>query len=310
MKIVIAAAAAAGVVLAGGTALAFGTVHGAGQNAEHERITRHALENEFGPRTLDQLAGARGSFGAVGAPDNPTRGLLFQSSAHCDNGDHLDAPAYPRGAAEARAMLESCRDWMRRQLDAAVADAAALLNRGKVSSAAVSMSFGCGFTGGKGRAKCNVLEDLGLLLHTAQDFYAHTNWADVRDPDEPAGIANPEGLGNAQPAPWIALRGDVPFPRGLISGCFAGEPERAFCRGHVRHADLNKDTGTIDPQIGTGTTPRGAFQGTFRSAVEAAIADSRDKWALFKARLVARYGAHDGALMACAVSHDDPAKDC
>lgn len=28
------------------------------------------------------------------------------------------------------------------------------------------------------RAKCNVLEDLGLVLHAAQDFYSHSNWVD------------------------------------------------------------------------------------------------------------------------------------
>lgn len=70
-------------------AAGFGTLNKLGQNAEHEHITRAAL-GDFDPRTLNEIAGATGSFGAVGAPDNPVRGLLFSSEAHCDNGDYLD----------------------------------------------------------------------------------------------------------------------------------------------------------------------------------------------------------------------------
>ena len=32
------------------------------------------------------------------------------------------------------------------------------------------------------RAKCVALEGLGRVLHGAQDFYAHSNWADEADP--------------------------------------------------------------------------------------------------------------------------------
>lgn len=57
----------------------FGTINGLGQRAEHERITRAALAcppgvqstgNCFEPRSIDQLAGHTGTFGAVGAPDS------------------------------------------------------------------------------------------------------------------------------------------------------------------------------------------------------------------------------------------------
>src|SRR5438067_7273412 len=57
---------------------AFGTINGLGQRAEHERIVRAALAcppgvksdgSCFEPRSLDQLAGHAGTFGAVGAPD-------------------------------------------------------------------------------------------------------------------------------------------------------------------------------------------------------------------------------------------------
>ena len=62
---------------------AFGTLSVAGQDREHERITRNALECGlapanvqpcFEPDSMDELAGTSGTFGAVGAPDNPVRG--------------------------------------------------------------------------------------------------------------------------------------------------------------------------------------------------------------------------------------------
>ena len=67
----------------------FGTISGLGQDREHERITRRALACSggsgaacFEPTTLDALAGKSGTWGAVGAPDNPARGLLLSSEAH------------------------------------------------------------------------------------------------------------------------------------------------------------------------------------------------------------------------------------
>ena len=46
----------------------------------------------------------------------------------------------------------------------------------------------------------------------------------------------------------------------------------------------------------------------FRHAVEAAIDDTRDKWAMLRERLVARYGQQDGNLMICALAQDNPAR--
>jgi hypothetical protein len=37
---------------------------------------------------LDQLAGKNNTFGAVGAPDNPLRGLMSEKAAHCDPACH------------------------------------------------------------------------------------------------------------------------------------------------------------------------------------------------------------------------------
>ena len=80
-------AAGALLLAAAPAAQAFGTINGLGQNAEHEKITRLALRcggslsdrDCFGPRTLDVLAGKRGTFGMVGGPDSGS--LLLQSSA-------------------------------------------------------------------------------------------------------------------------------------------------------------------------------------------------------------------------------------
>ena len=78
----------------------------------------------------------------------------------------------------------------------------------------------------------------------------------------------------------------------------------------MKHAVVNKDTGTIDPILGGGTTVRGAHDDNFAHAVEAAIDDTRDKWLTFRQRLTQAYGSKIGALMACAISHDDPVGDC
>ncbi len=318
-----------GAILAGGLlalvsvggAFGFGTISGLGQNREHERITRHALGCEggpasacFEPKTLNELAGESGTWGAVGAPDNPFRGLMLSSPAHCDNGDWLAVQGYPHAQAEARANLVACRAGMKSRLDEAVRDAGALLDStGHVDDAQIPTLVGCTFNGRQGRAKCNVLEDFGLLLHASQDFYSHSNWVDQAAVG-PHTLENPEGLGADGPAPWLDLRQDAPaFPPGLITGCFdtisLASPAKG-CSGHVKHEDLNKDKGQIDPTIGAGTTNRGKVNDNFAHAVQAAIADTRDKWATLRERLVATYGAARGSRMICAITHDDPARTC
>lgn len=297
----------------GGAALAFGTIHGLGQNAEHERITRRALGCGTGarscimPRTLGELAGRGGSFGAVGAPDRGP--LIFQPQAHCDRGDYLPTGRYPQTQRQAQAALEACRAWMDGKMEEAVRDARGLLDD-KQRLRPAQVALGCAFVGGiKGRAKCNVLEDFGVALHTAQDFYAHSNWVDIPDRSRPLSLENPPGLGHSGWAPWMALRANPPFPRGLITGCY-GTPEARACAGRVMHAALNKDTGVVDPRPGLGTSPRGRINGNFARAVEAATLDSRDKWDLLRERLVARYGVVRGRLMACAIAQDDPMRTC
>ena len=306
---------------------AFGTIHGLGQDAEHERITRHAFACEdgqasddcFEKRTLDSLAGKRGTFGAVGIADRGT--LIVDAAAHCDGGDYLPVKGYPQTKAEARAKLEACRAWMATQLDAAVEAAGDLLDAdGQIDDSQIPTIIGCNYGGRiKGRAKCNVLEAFGLLLHASQDFYSHTNWTDVADKDEPSGPANPPGLGKTGPAPWLDLRTDQPFPDGLISGCFEAKSaisEPANCNygagdtPRVKHMALNKDKGRVDPKPGEGTTARGRVNGNFARAAEAAIADSKDKWETLKEQLILTFGPSRGTRMVCALTRDNPKKSC
>ena len=106
----------------------------------------------------------------------------------------------------------------------------------------------------------------------------------------------------------------VPFPTGLISGCFVAVPESLFCNEaggrRVKHENLQKDEGQIEPTVGHGSTPRGRVDGNFARAVQAATADTRDKWALLQEKLVARYGAGRARLMVCAIVSDDPRRRC
>ncbi len=306
--------------------LAFGTIRSLGQDAEHERITRHALACEkktpkdacFEPDTLDILAGKKGSFGAVGIPDSGT--LIVEPKAHCDRGDYLAIAGYPQSLADANAALSACRAWMAEKMAEAVKDADALVDaKGEIESDEIPGMIPCVFAGTKkGRAKCNVLEDLGIVLHAAQDFYSHTNWTDKLDASRPVGPENPPGLGKTGPAPWIDLRKpSSPVPAGLISGCFEMVPEGSHCNygtdgklHRAKHMWLNKDEGAIDPKVGTGKTDRGKVSDNFARAVNAAILDSRDKWATLRERLIATYGQKRGTKMICAMTRDDPEDDC
>jgi len=306
----------------------YGTIRGMGQDAEHARITRHALacdgtrpaEACFEPDTLDSLAGKEGSFGAVGAPDRG-RGMLT-SYAHCSAGDYLDVPGYPRSAAEAEASLTECRTQMMSNLDHAVLDAADLLDEdGDIRGSQIPSYIDCVYAGSEhGRAKCNILAHLGLILHAGQDFYSHSNWVDQADPAQPVGIENPPGLGQIGRSPWLDLRIANPaFPEGLISGCFdmesfVNEEEGCFYgdqgQHRLRHFNLAKDTGPIDPVIGVGHLRRGTVGDNFRRSVEAAIEDSADKWATLRERLVATYGETNGSMMICAITRDNPTREC
>lgn len=314
-----AALALTAAVLLTGPCLAFGTIEGLGQSSEHEKITRLALKDfALGPDTMDSLAGERGAFGAVGAPDRPDRGLMSEQAAHCDGGDYVGSSGYPQSKPAAEAKLTACRDFIFASLEAAVVAAGRIVPEATLSIAGdeIPTYIACVFNGESGRAKCDVLEALGLALHASQDFYSHTNWVDRPAPGALT-ADNPAGLGQAAPAAFIDPAARAPFPDGLISGCYEGFPESQYCTyngdwARVKHAVLNKDNGPIDPAAGAtgpGTTPRGTISGNFERAVAAAAGDTTAKWQWFSAELTRRYGAERGGLILCAIRSDDP-DDC
>ena len=261
--------------LAPGSAAAFGTIDAGGQNREHERITRAALAcvgdggtepNCFEPKSMDYLAGHDREFGAVGAPDNDE---LSNPAAHCDNADFL-AAGYPRARDQATAALSavwtssapgSARVWTAERPPR---------RRGQVIAGEVNLDPECNPREAEEvRAKCASLEGLGRVLHGAQDFYAHSNWADEADPARPIKDANPPGLNLPGPSPVLDLRsGTAPsVPLDLTTGCFVVKdevPGVGECAARVTHAALNKDRGLIDPATGGQPTRqhRAAWWGT------------------------------------------------
>lgn len=307
------------------SAAAFGTIDSAGQHREHERITRAALscagagdlvKGCFASGSMDLLAGHDREFGAVGAPDSDEIAL---PAAHCDDADFLEAD-YPRSREVAEAQLLGCVEQLRTRFDEAVVAAAALLDDdGRIIPAEVNVDSGCRvFDAAEDRAKCVSLTAFGRVLHGSQDFYAHSNWADEADPTKAIGQDNPPGLNLPGPSPVLDMRGSEPpvVPPGLSTGCFVLRdqvPGVEDCTDRVTHAALNKDNGLVDPATGATsgpTTPRGMVLNNFDKAVTGAIEESRRQWEDFQSELQARYGVEQAAVMACALTHDDPVDGC
>jgi hypothetical protein len=307
------------------SAAAFGTIDSGGQHREHERITRAALacagdagsdEECFEPTSIDFLAGHGREFGGVGAPDSDE---IFDPAAHCDNSDFLDA-GYPRTREQATAGLMNCVNHLRIRFGEGLEAAKGLLDdEGEIIQDEVNFDSECRvFEAAERRSKCASLEAFGRILHGAQDFYAHSNWADEADPTRAIGSDNPPGLNLPGPSPILDLRIETPptVPAELATGCFVVRdevPGIGECAGRVTHAALNKDNGLVDPHTGEATdptTPRGMVGENFAKAVAGAINESRRQWQDFKTELTARYGEEDAALMTCALTHDHPIEDC
>jgi hypothetical protein len=317
----------AGVALSGlaaaGPAAAFGTT--SAQGAEHERITRLALAcpagvpsdgSCFEPKSLDQVAGRTGSFGAIGAPDVDE---ILTPAAHCDDADFLNVAGYPRSRAQATAQLQACITHLRGRFGQSVNSAGALLNaNGTINAAGVDLRTDCTFVlGVPGRAKCNAIEGFGRALHGVQDFYSHSNWADETNPARAIGLTNPPGLNRAAPSFLLDLRGTTfaAVPTQLSTGHFNtletlfGCSTMASLTSRVTHKCLNKDTETINLGTGAVTDPqtdRGRVGSNAAKAVAGAITETRRQWADLRAQLLASYGTERGTAMIRALTRDAP----
>ena len=316
-------------VLVAVNVLAFSTV---GKHPEHENITRAALgcgragvDNNscFEPKSLDEIAGKKNFYGAVGLPDYPVYvNMGLKSKYHCDNGDWLSTKSYGNTKDKAEAKLLECRKHMLDKMKEATNDAANLLHRktiplihkkDTIDNSQIPTVIKCDYNNSKGRAKCNVLESFGILLHAAQDFYSHSNWNDKEDSRYPIDLNNPPGLKNYGASPWLNLRNENPaFPEGLISGCFdvaSVIDAEIGCANRVKHQNLNKDDET-KPRSIVLNAGNSTADTNFNRAWQAARDDTRDKWKHLQEAIVAKYGSKNGNRMICAIRKDNPAKTC
>jgi hypothetical protein len=251
---------------------------------------------------MSQLAGGHASFvGAVESPDagvNPRSGygFKFPEANHCMNGDFniVGAPTYRQTMAQAHANLRKCVRGVTDRMAHAVQLAARLVPNLRADGIP---ALGCVFFRGRNllfgtpitpsNPKCAVINELGRGLHTAQDFYAHSNWTDAKLPGQNS-VTNPPGLGQTGVPAFLRFTctfrrivGFVcpplteAFPPGLVTACDEGttvrflgiklgtvpgapgcKPKTAIAGSigeAVTHATLEKDRGTINPVTGMAT---------------------------------------------------------
>lgn len=286
----------------------------------------------FETLSLNNLAGTHHSNGAVGSPDS-LEPLPEGAPAHCDDADFLNIPSYPRLRANATAALQDCVDHLRMRFFQGIRGAARMLDGDNVRVLEVDISITeCNFHHRSteddtlGRGNCIALEGFGRALHGTEDFYAHSNWADMADPTQPISVVNPPGLNRADPACFLDLRAmnniSSMIPRDLSTGCFNfwellpfnGGTGSFKCRDRIAHLNLNKDHGIIttdgsitpDPE----GVPRESVPGNFRRAVLGAVKDAKLRWENFRDELKRQYGADRANIMICALVRDSPEKDC
>ncbi|MET9610718.1 hypothetical protein ABZZ17_37500 [Streptomyces sp. NPDC006512] len=283
----------------------------------HETVTRAALPWE--PATLSAMAGARD--GAINADDHG--GYFLLGPLHCDNADYLAArhvQDYPRSRDEATTELLACiRSSVARFRNAIRAADGLVDAHGKVRADQSDLSSPCIWEKASGRAKCDVLEQLGRGWHSVQDFYSHSNWSDRAAPGA-VGLSNPPGLARADVAPFLDIRrystmkdadwtrdARARMPVDLTTGCYPDFDSTGVksedCAGRVTHnRALNKDTAA---------SLRSKTGDNFNRAVSGATAETTRQWNDFKAELVRTYpDDRRGEQMVCALVHDDPVSSC
>jgi hypothetical protein len=244
------------------------------------------------------------------------------------------------------------------EFDDAVSLAALMLNSdGSINSAATSIpalsAGGCSFyhpNPNPMSVKCWIILNLGEALHGIQDFYAHSNYADQPNPNNPISVTNPPGLDLLTPAPFMDLtlpsfpKDKINNPSGayykLATGCSRttslGELLWNCPDNRINHDYLAKDDGFINVDSSTGTVtttcddkyprpfrfllqkvahpcttwPRSVVAGNFANAVNDAVLDSKRVIKDFANKLTVSYGQVKGSLLFCALTHDNPVQDC
>lgn len=330
---------------------AFGSVNLSAlkQQAVHEPITRtlscrasDPVENCWQRASMSQLAGREGTFGGVGEPDNPLDGSPNPAARHCDNVDWgYDSP---NTYADAQRAFTECLTWYQAYMDFAAVSAGALLNAdGSINAAQTDILNGLGGTYNackmpdpqKGNtsndsAKCNVITGFGRALHLYEDFWSHSNWADLANPAAAIGLENPVGLDNTGQPAFFAYPGPrtAPIEGELLTGCddsvsvmdcvaYLGSYPNGDWAYRTGHSKVNKDNGVVNPDTCTASAPvsvRGkvVVGGTsnFQRAVTGACGAARRAWSDLQAAIVARYGADRGTTIIRAISHDTPLTAC
>lgn len=326
----------------------FGTITLGDQEAEHERVTRAALEcpadtpsddSCFEPQSILSLAGGSGTGGAVGAPDLGTGAL--EAKAHCDDADYLDHAKYGipgqygQSRETANKALTDCIGYLRGFFQAGVKAAGGILDEnGQIKMDESDLSSTCTYTGGfSGRAKCETYDGFGRALHGLEDFYSHSNWIDSPDPNQDISASNPPGLNMSELAPFLAMRNESvntsAIPNDFSTGCFVlnwqdgtkGADKCIEQNRNVTHVVLNKDNGDIQqtanasipanpPLTMNSRTSRGQIGNNYERAVEFAVLEARRQWSDFRSALVAEYGEERGKTIICALTRDKPWRSC
>jgi hypothetical protein len=145
-----------------------------------------------------------------------------------------------------------------------------------------------------------------------EDFYSHSNWADLSNPNQAISITNPPGLGHRDlPAYWDLRTASAALPdTRLATGCYP----TSKCAGRITHDEgLNKDRELINVTTGFVSdpiTPRGRIADNAQRAVNDAIGEARRQWAILRSELVTRYGPERGGKMICALTSDSANRSC
>ena len=287
-------------------------------------------------RTIDVLAGRKGSLGAVGKPDD-LRELYAYPFAHCDGGDYFERPGYPQTAAQANSKIQQCAAIAFRRLNSAVEAAGQLVDaegRLRPPEADIrSCDLGAEISSSSasaGSAKCQVLNQTGRALHAIEDFWSHSNWGDAAGPGA-LSVANPPGLTHSAIPDFFsyATHANTPaaqltIPAGLITGCDDSSPTEKVLRecgkpdtagDRVKHSVLNKDRGQIDPRTGATsdpTTDRGKVGAgaNFARTVAGARSHASQTWTDLTAMIRSRYPGVRGESIVFALANDHPWTSC